>query len=47
MPMRTPVLMGTSRNREKTTPTPRICPATYVNETKIAQMTAMTRADCE
>ena len=28
MPMATPVLTSTSRNREKTMPTPRICPAT-------------------
>ena len=29
----TPVLISTSKNLEKTIPTPLICPATYVNET--------------
>ena len=36
----TPVLMSTSKNLEKTIPTPLICPATYVNETINAQKTA-------
>ena len=38
MPIIAPTLMSTSRNLEKTIPTPLICPATYVNDTKIKQM---------
>ena len=45
--MTTPVVTGTSRNRLKTIPTPRICPETYVKDTKMAQTTATTRAICE
>ena len=46
-PKNTPVLMSTSRKRENTIPTPRIWPATYVNEMKLAHSTATTRAVCE
>ncbi len=47
MPIRTPYVMSTSRKRLKTIPTPRICPATYVNDTKIAHTTATIRASRE
>ena len=42
--MTTPQTMSISRKRLNTIPTPRIWPATYVKETKIAQITATTRA---
>ena len=45
--MITPVLISTSKKRENTKPTPRICPATYVNETKSAQKTATVLATLE
>ena len=44
IPTTTPCQTGTSRKRPNTIPTPRIWPATYVSETKIAQIAATTRA---
>ena len=44
MPIRTPTVVSTLRNRLKTTPTPAIWPTTYVSETTIAQTTAINRA---